>query len=460
MRNRFFLTILAVLFVVTTSSIVIHSLFLRQERLSLIDQQVRETASALVDSQLGDLRKIDFDEADEIISEELGESRIGKFFIIRNGQGDTIFESTGAKVLPLTDIPKDQQWLTINTKGKFIRVLNLQLPRISDRTLQVGLVLDKDLILPNYFSLSSLIFVVAVLVLGFAASLFLTSFLLRPIAKLERFLTDVSDQSRSKSQLPNVPENILSKSHSRSRDEFNKMVVSLNTLIEKVNRNHRFSRIWAYQMAHELKTPLTILNMEIEKIQKKAEMSSEEMEAANGEVTKMSETIGSFLSWAELENSSQQKHLFVNRLASMAESICQRFESAYPGRVNLDIQSHPTVVSSPQHLEQLLSNLILNALSYSSPKMVSVEVLDSSIVISDYGHGIPKDVLDRLGEPFNRGDFGQNKTKGHGLGLAWVKSVCRLYSWEMRINSTDQGTKIVIQFPTPVDRVHGQELSL
>lgn len=457
MRNRFFLIILAVLFVVTASAIVIHSLFLRQERLSLIDQQVRETASALVDSQLGDLRKINFEEADDIISEELGESRIGKFFVIRNGHGDKIFESNGATVLPITDIPRDKQWVTINTKGKFIRVLNLQLPRISDRTLQVGLVLDKNLVTPNYFSLSSLVFVAVVLALGLVASLILTTFLLKPIAKLEQFLTNVSDLSRSKSQLPAVPENILSRSRSKPRDEFNRMVASLNMLIEKVNRNYRFSRIWAYQMAHELKTPLALLNMEIEKIQRKANLTAEEMAAANGEVTKISETIESFLSWAELENSSQQKHLFINRLGSLMESLCERFESAHPHRLKLNVQAHPTVVSSPQHLEQLLLNLISNALSYSSVEPVTVEVLEDSIVISDQGQGIPKDVLDRIGEPFNRGDSAP-KIKGHGLGLAWVKSVCRLYSWDLDINSTNHGTSVAIRFPKTIER--GQELSV
>ncbi len=448
MRRRFFLTILAVLLIVTAGSIFTHSLFLKQERLRLIDQQVRETASALVDSELGDLRKIDFEQADAIISEELGESRIGKFFIIRNAQDKIIFKSTSAQVLSITEIPRKPQWVQLNSNGKFIRILNLQLPRFPDRTLQVGLVLDEHLIVPNYFSLSSVAFIAMVLAIGFLATLFLTSFLLSPIARLENFISKVSGQSRTNPLLPSIPNDILSNSNASSSDEFDKMVTGLNVLISKVNMNYQFSRIWAYQMAHELKTPLALLNMEIEKLQKRAQLDQSEMQGVLGEVGKMSETIGSFLSWAELENSSQQKHLFVNRVGSIAQSICHRIENTFPNRIALDIKSDPIVVSSPQHLEQLISNLLINALSYSPLSTpVTIDVTSDSLEVCDSGRGIPREVLDRLGEPFNRGESGQYKDKGHGLGLAWVNSVCRLYSWDLKIASTDVGTKIVIKFP-------------
>ncbi|MBI2519214.1 MAG: HAMP domain-containing histidine kinase [Bdellovibrio sp.] len=448
MRRRFFLTILAVLLIVTAGSIYTHSIFLKQERLRLIDQQVRETASALVGSELADLRKINFEEADAIISEELGESRIGKFFIIRNAQDEIIFKSTSAQVLSITEIPRKPQWIQLNSNGKYLRILNLQLPRFQDRTLQVGLVLDENLTAPNYFSLSSVAFIAMVLAIGFFATLFLTSFLLKPIARLENFISKVSDQSRTNPLLPSVPSDILSDSNATSHDEFNKMVTGLNVLISKVNMNYQFSRIWGYQMAHELKTPLALLNMEIEKLQKRTQLGQSEMQGVLGEVGKMSETIGSFLSWAELENSSPQKHLFVNRLGSITLSICDRVQRNFPNRIVLNIMSDPVVISSPQHLEQLLSNLVLNALSYSPLSThVMVNITSDSLSVCDSGRGIPRQVLERLGEPFNRGESGQGRTKGHGLGLAWVNSVCRLYSWDLKIASTGHGTNISITFP-------------
>jgi len=448
LRRRFFYIIFAVLIVVTASSVVTHTLFLRNERLAFIDQQVRETASALVDSQLGDLRKIDFEQAESIISEELGETRIGKFFIIRNAKGDVIFQSGSARLLPLVDIPRERRWVQINTKGKFIRVLNLQLPRIPDRTLQVGLVLDETIVSPDYFSVPSATFIAVVLLLGFAASLFLTSFLLKPVAKLESFLTKVASQVKTQPQLPIVPESILGKSVMAPKDEFCRMVAGLNLLIEMVNKNYRFSRLWAYQMAHELKTPLAILGLEVERLQKSAALSDAEVRPIVSEGTRISETINSFLGWAELENTSQRKRLFVNRVGGVVERVSQRFTSSQPGRIHFQLNFNPVVIASPQHVEQVVSNLLSNALSYSPPGTpVTVTVSSQSISISDLGMGIPQDVIDRLGEPFNRGHSERTDIKGHGLGLAWVKSICRLYTWEMKVYANQSGSKIEIVFP-------------
>lgn len=192
MRLRFFLTILTVLTITSVSVIVLHAAFLRRERLTLIDQQVRATATALFNSELSDLRKFSIEHVDDIISEELGESRFGKFFIVRNSKGDIIFESSSAKFLPRKDIPRNNTWITLETEENFIRVLNLKLPRIPDRTLQVGVVWTSELVHPKYFSFSTLVLFLAVLGVGSIASLFLTSFLLRPIARLSDHISVAS----------------------------------------------------------------------------------------------------------------------------------------------------------------------------------------------------------------------------------------------------------------------------
>jgi two-component system sensor histidine kinase QseC len=447
LRNRFFLTIFSVLTAVTVVCVILHAYFLQNDRLEFIDQQVRETASSLVDSELGDLRKIDFEQVDKIISEELGESRIGKFFIIRNTKGDVIFQSAGALLLPIEDIPQTSKWVRIDDKGKFIRVLNLRLPRIPDRTLQVGVILDSNLVAPDYLSTSSLSFIAGVLFIGGVASLFLTSFLLSPIARLGKFLSQVSEEAKNLPQLTCVPDSMLKQATVRPKDEFHRMVVGLNALIEMVNKNYRFSRLWAYQMAHELKTPLSILNLEFEGIQKLGVLPDQHLQIVLTEAKKISETINSFLGWAELENSAQQKHLYINPLAQTVETICKRFSFAHPGRVELQIDSDASIAAAPPHLEQLISNLLGNALGYSPPPgKVVVKVSARSLSVIDQGPGIPNTVLERIGEPFNRGSDQTATSGGHGLGLAWVKSICRLYAWRLSFSSSPAGTTIEVAF--------------
>lgn len=455
LRSRFFAIILGVLTIVSAGTVGFHSLFLYQERMAHIDQQVRETAAALIDSELGDLRRIDFEHADQIISDELGENRIGKFFIIRNQAGATIFESTSAKVLPIAEVPRHPQWLTIEGKGQFIRVLNLGLPRVPDRTLQVGLVIDEALLEPRYLSRKSLVFIGSVVSLGLLVSWFLTSTLLRPIRKLEGFISEAAAKSSTTGTLPAIPAEIKGRRVDNSRDEFQRLLAGLDRLIERINRNHKLSRFWTYQMAHELKTPLAIIGVELEKGTQTGTIAPETANAIEHETRRISNTVNSFLSWAELENSERPRDLYANRVGKIALEAHERLRHAGTDRLRCAVERDFYVLANPQHLEQAIMNLVVNALAYSpESEPVEIRVDDSSLTVTDRGRGIPQSVLDRMGEPFNRGGESSlgatsinNLTKSHGLGLAWVRSLARIYGWRFDLETGPNGTKAKLIFP-------------
>ena len=444
LRVRYFLTLTGVLFLVATVVAIMQSWMLKNERIEFVDQQVRETAAVLVDSELAGLKQINFDAAEEIISDELGENRIGKFFIIRNQAGKVLFESNSAQLLSSEQIPRSPQWVQMNIKGKYIRILNLQLPRVPDRTLQVGLVADEDIIEGKIISKQSGIILGLILFIGLAASFFSTSFLLKPIADLEKFITESHKQSRYQTLLPSIPQKFYSSDEKNNKDEFTRLVYGLNQLIQKVNKNYQFSRLWAYQMAHELKTPLSILRLEIEKIEKQNNI--QDASPLLQEIDKISSTINSFLAWAELENSSQQQHLFVNNLVSTTNDIISRLFRNNPQRIDFKYENSPNIISNPQHLEQLVSNLLSNADHYSEKdSRIQVQLKDRVLIITDHGPGIPNEVLHRLGEPFNRGES-KRQPNGHGLGLAWVKSICKIYGWDIQFENLKTGVKIQIIF--------------
>lgn len=418
---------------------------MRADRIRLLDQQARATAQALIDSDLNTTRIVNFQKANEIISEELGQSQIGKFFIIKNGKGEVIFASPGVEDLMKGPIPDKDQWYRFETKDQLVSVLNLKLPRVPDRSLQVGILINKSLVEPDYLSKSSAIFVLAVISLGLLASLVTSSFLMRPIRALEDFLSTTIN--RHSSELPNLPEPFMAIASAKAKDEFRRLLFGLKEMIDKVNRNYRSSRLWGYQMAHELKTPLTLIMLEAERGQREAKPQSQ-LTAIQAEASKINDTIQSFLGWAELENSTSQKHLFAIRLQKIAEMQVERLKYAHGDRVQLSGSSELTVVCNPQHLEQLVSNLVTNALRYSSAeKPVVVALAESSLSIIDKGRGFPKQVLDRIGEPFNKGGGG-SETGSHGLGLAWVNSIVRLYNWQLNIESTSDGSIVTVRFPT------------
>ncbi len=448
MRIRFFAIILTVLLVITMATLLLHSKFLRQERLALIDQQARETASALIDSELGDLRRIDFAKADKIISAELGENRIGKFFIIRNQAGNILFRSPGTRLLALKDFPRTPQWITWRARGQFVRLLNLNLPGVPDRTLQVGMVINEDLVSPRYLSPKSSLFFLVIVALGLLVAWFLTSTLMKPIRRLETFVSETAPQALSSGELPPVPASLKAQGGGNPDDEYSRLLTGLDSMIDRVNRSHRLSRFWAYQMAHELKTPLAILEVELERNVESGKIAPGAAEAVRKETSRVAETVNSFLSWAELENAGRQRRLHAIRLGKLAAEVRERLAARVGPRLDLSIEKDIRVFANPMHLEQAILNLATNALAYSAPdKRVEIKVDSRSLTVTDSGPGIPPAVLDRLGEPFNHGEQSPSEPRGHGLGLAWVTSLSRLYGWKLDIESDSSGTRASLRFP-------------
>jgi two-component system sensor histidine kinase QseC len=412
---------------------------LKRERLSFIDQQVRESASVLLGSELNERKQIDFNEADEIISEELGESRIGKFFLIRNEKNEIVFRSTSASLLDHGDFPQEPQWITAMTEDKFVRILNLRLPRVPNRTLQVGVILDRQLVDPGLVPASSAVFLGLVIAVGLIVGWFASSYLMRPIAELAQFFGEAAQDRFA--LVRSLPPSLLKSAKADSRDEFRRFVFALNEAIVKIDRGYRSTRLWSYQMAHELKTPLTLIQLQAEKSLAKNPGASEPM-AISSEVMRMSETVQAFLSWAELENVSTRGSLFAERVDRVAQKIVERLSPKYPDRLELKIESPGTMLAGASHLEHVVMNLVSNALEYSKGS-VEIVVLEDGFFVRDRGSGFPADVLARFGEPFNR--IGEKSQRGHGLGLAWVASIARHYGWTLAVNSTPDGSTVTVR---------------
>jgi signal transduction histidine kinase len=435
--------------VIATS--ILHGEFLRREKIELIDQQVRETATVLLNSPIGELRKIEFQKVERILSEELGENRIGKFFVIRDNAGKRLYESYGTKRLPIEKIPRSPRWISLHVKGQYIRILNLDLPRIENRTVQVGVVIDGELLSPDYFSRANLIFNAVIMCLGMFVAWLLTAVLIRPISSLAAFVDGAANSREHKPELPPLPKDLRSLARSSSRrDELTSLLVGFETLIERVNRDYRLSRFWSYQMAHELKTPMALIEMQVAEAQRLGLLPDHYAKSILAEVFEVSETITSFLTWAEVENATKQTRLHVIRASKVLDDLYRRLEIGFKGRLDVRVEQDFNLMSNIQHAEQALGNVIMNALIYSPPdRPVLVEILSRTIRVSDSGPGLPSDVMKRIGEPFNKGEqiTAIKDRKANGLGLALVYSIARLYRWRVGITTTVSGTSVTLEFP-------------
>ena len=112
------------------------------------------------------------------------------------------------------------------------------------------------------------------------------------------------------------------------------------------------------------------------------------------------------------------------------------------------------IIGNPDHVEQMLINLIENAIKYNKPGgSVTVHVFgndrEANVTISDTGIGIPEEHLPRLFERFYRVDKGRSRSMGGtGLGLAIVKHIVRGMNGEIEVHSKfGEGTEFLVTLP-------------
>jgi len=448
LKFRFFLILLLSLSAVGISLSISFSYYLNASRLELLDLQLRDSAITLVNSELSDIKKINFTEAEQLISEELGSDRIGKIFIIRNDSGEIVFKSGSASLMEI-DPPRSPQTYTYKIKDQSVRILNLNLPKRSDRTLQIGAVLDPTLFDWGFISNKLMIYLIITIIPIFLFSLALTNYLLTPLKLMASHLQLATKDLQELRPVPGLSKKLTRYTEKSiiNNDEFSTLVVNTNNLLEKININYKMTKPWTYQLAHEIKTPLSILNFDIESLGQEHLKDPTLIHSMKNQIERISVTVSQFLEWASVENTQQKDNLFALRIASSIEAQLDGLQRLYPGRIEYNVKKDFVVISNPQHLQQLINNLLSNALNYSGENKVTIETGDYMLRVSDQGSGIPAEVIERIGQPFNCGaHLPHIKHKRSGLGLAWINTITKIYNWGLDIQTTQNGTVITIKF--------------
>jgi len=215
----------------------------------------------------------------------------------------------------------------------------------------------------------------------------------------------------------------------------------------------------ARRLAHEIKNPLTPIQLSAERLQHKlaGKLSPEQEEMINrstetiiGQVQAMKEMVNDFRDFAKTPT-PQLRPVSINALTT---EILGLYEGS-PIRTNLDARC-PDIMGDPTQLRQVIHNLLQNAqdatLEGSRPGEV-VEVKTElapygehngteqnavRLTISDSGVGFPAKILARAFEPYVT-----TKSKGTGLGLAVVKKIIDDHSAKIEIRNRMQGTEVV-----------------
>lgn len=434
MKNKFIIRIALLFFVATVSIGVFEYQLFRIEQWRLIDERIETTASLLLSSDLNKSDLEDFESARLIVKDVVGSEPFNQFVRIYNKRHEVIYQSGGMIELPPhSDI--NSQWQTITGEnGTVVRLLNVPLNRIVKKStnqniLQVGLVLNDELIRLSNLKRILIIFMVVVFIVVFIFTRILVKSLLSPLKQMSlvinHMMVAISEGTGAVS-LQKMTTQIIP-----FNDEFSNLIQDIEKLGQQINVSVQKTNRWTAQMAHEIRTPLTILQNILDKISLDSPPSKALLVQAANEIQFINSLINQFLAWVksqQLTKASLELHaLWVGREVT---TIIKDYENKE--RIELIIASDFNVFANPSLFRQLISNILDNALKYSPSDLPIIISIDNhTLKVRDHGPGFPQAVLDNLGKPFNHDN---TNSKGFGLGLAWIKVITDLYDIKVIIS--------------------------
>jgi signal transduction histidine kinase len=422
-----------VLFIVSLITIVGLYFIQMSERKESIDSRLYETAQILLSSDILDSPHIDMDKAKQLLEFNVGKGQSENFFLVRNATGKILYKYN-ILATEFEYIPLEETWHTVNHPEKYIRVLSVNLPKLEDRSLQVGIIINKQLIIPQFFSKITWLTLLLTNGIGLLIAWALANFLTRPIRRLSEFLNTSARMENGAFSISSITDSELRPSPN-SRDEFNQLVMVINQLIARVNHDLQVSRLWTYQMSHEIKTPLSIINSILSPTSQ--DTVTVLKEKIRDQVFKIAETVNSFLSWAEAQN-VRPPVSHVIRVSRLVNDVIERTQLKIDSKVKIDIQDDFIVAINYNQMEQVLTNLVMNAFhhGHANPQ-ICIHCHDYIVTVSNHGPPFPQKIIENLGQPFNKGESEPrdiHSLRGTGLGLAYVATVCQMNSFPLHID--------------------------
>jgi two-component system phosphate regulon sensor histidine kinase PhoR len=216
-------------------------------------------------------------------------------------------------------------------------------------------------------------------------------------------------------------------------------------------------------MTHEFKTPISTINISTdvflknEKIQEDPRLNRY-ASIIKEQVLRLNTQVEKVLQLAKIERDNIELNVEVFDLAELIHSISPSIElkvNDKNGILHLDLNATNSLVKADKlHLTNILHNLVDNGVKYAKEKPeihIGLQNEGGQLVLSvqDNGIGIPKEHQKRVFDKFHRVPTGNvHNVKGFGLGLFYVKTMCKAHKWNLRLSSElGKGTRIEIRMP-------------
>lgn len=203
-------------------------------------------------------------------------------------------------------------------------------------------------------------------------------------------------------------------------------------------------------MAHEIRNPLNSISLFVQ-LMRQTTTEPEQLEH-HAKILKEVDRIDSIIRKL-LDTSRRNRVISSNvQIDQVIDSAIEAFSPQIEARkIQVERQYHcipPPITADPTELEQIFTNLFLNALdAMSRGGSLAIELFEKErrvvVRVSDSGSGIPGDVLPNIFDPFF-----STKSRGTGMGLPVAQRIARMYEGSMEVESSSpEGTTFRLEFP-------------
>lgn len=288
---------------------------------------------------------------------------------------------------------------------------------------------------------NSLIITVLLALLGGVVTYFISGHALRPIREFSDKIEEVQAQNLSDSR---IEENNVK--------ELNQLGISYNKMLERLSEAFEIQRQFTANAAHELRTPLALMQVQLDLYNSATHPGNDAdtlqtIKMVTEQNDKLNRMVKTLLDMSELQTVGRDDKIILD---AIVEEVLADLE---PLAVEKNIKligkcEDATMIGSDILIYRLVYNLVENAIKYNHPLgQVTVTAYQRNkhvyLSVEDTGSGIPKELRERVFEPFFRVDKSRSRELGGvGLGLALVREIVRVHDGSICIKSGKTGGTI------------------
>jgi len=288
---------------------------------------------------------------------------------------------------------------------------------------------------------NSLIITVLLALLGGVVTYFISGHALRPIREFSDKIEEVQAQNLSDSR---IEENNVK--------ELNQLGISYNKMLERLSEAFEIQRQFTANAAHELRTPLALMQVQLDLYNSASHPGNDAdtlqtIKMVTEQNDKLNRMVKTLLDMSELQTVGRDDKIILD---AIVEEVLADLE---PLAVEKNIKmigkcEDATMIGSDILIYRLVYNLVENAIKYNHPLgQVTVTAYQRNkhvyLSVEDTGSGIPKELRERVFEPFFRVDKSRSRELGGvGLGLAFVREIVRVHEGSICIKSGKTGGTI------------------